>query len=144
MQLADKLFGRASRSTCTFALEDVKPTLLEKFRSKSCLLTRPKSFSLRKMLSSEHEHTCRFTHRTHRLARLRSDQPFLFLSGYHRLKTEQRFSFFSFVETTQEESKKVKKKKKKKKMKFDSCVGSVNGVLVWFGSTFVDLANAQW
>ena len=29
-------------------------------------------------------------------------------------------------------------------MKFDSCVGSVNGVLVWFGSTFVDLANAQW
>ena len=28
-------------------------------------------------------------------------------------------------------------------MKFDSCVGSANAVLVWFGSTFVDLANAH-
>ena len=28
-------------------------------------------------------------------------------------------------------------------LKFDSFVGSVNGVLVWCGSTFVVLANAQ-
>ena len=36
-----------------------------------------------------------------------------------------------------------KKKNKMSELEFYSCACSLNGVLVWFGSTFVDLANAQ-
>ena len=55
------------------------------------------------------------------IAWLRSAQPFLFPVSS---TLEQPFFFFE--------------------QEFDSCVDSVNGVFGWLGSTFVDLADAQW
>ena len=68
------------------------------------------------------------------IAWLRSAQPFLFLGSS---KLSSRCYLFIYLFIYLFEMSLEKGKKKDDELEFDSSVGSVNGVLVWFGSTFV-------